>query len=162
MYKRQYLDEVKSLVSEFMQYDIREENLAEMKEKAKDQPLLEMKLKDVGILYQSFREFLKGHYMTGEEVMDVLLKQLPFSEKLKGAEFLFDGFTGFTPIQVNVLRELLVIADRISVTVTMDEREDAFSPGKPYQLFFMSKQMIRTLAGLTRDLEDPVLSLIHI
>ena len=38
----------------------------------------------------------------------------------------------------------------------MDEREDAFSPGKPYQLFFMSKQMIRTLAGLTRDLEDPV------
>ena len=34
--------------------------------------------------------------------------------------------------------------------------EDAFSPGKPYQLFFMSKQMIRTLAGLTRDLEDPV------
>ena len=156
MNKPGYLDEVKSLVSEFMQYDIREENLAEMKEKAQNQPLLEMKLKDVGILYQSFREFLKGHYMTGEEVMDVLLKQLPFSEKLKGAEFLFDGFTGFTPIQVNVLRELLVIADRISVTVTMDEREDAFSSGKPYQLFFMSKQMIRTLAGLTRDLEDPV------
>ena len=104
MNKPGYLDEVKSLISEFMQYDIREDNLAEMKEKAKDQPLLEMKLKDVGILYQSFREFLKGHYMTGEEVMDVLLKQLPFSEKLKGAEFLFDGFTGFTPIQVNVLR----------------------------------------------------------
>ena len=40
-----------------MQYDIREENLAEMKEKAKDQPLLEMKLKDVGILYQSFGNF---------------------------------------------------------------------------------------------------------
>ena len=38
----------------------------------------------------------------------------------------------------------------------MDEREDAFSPGKPYQLFFMSKQMVRILAGLTRDLEDPV------
>ena len=73
--------------------------------------------------------------MTGEEVMDVLLKQLPFSEKLKGAEFLFDGFTGFTPIQVNVLRELLVIADRISVTVTMDEREDAFSPGKTLSAF---------------------------
>ena len=43
MNKPGYLDEVKSLVSEFMQYDIREENLAEMKEKAKDQPLLEMR-----------------------------------------------------------------------------------------------------------------------
>ena len=73
--------------------------------------------------------------MTGEEVMDVLLKQLPFSEKLKGAEFLFDGFTGFTPIQVNVLRELLVIADRISVTVTMDERGGCFFSGKTFISF---------------------------
>ena len=93
MNKPGYLDEVKSLVSEFMQYDIKEDDLEEMKEKAKDQALLEMKLKDVGVLYQSFKEFLKGHYMTGEEVMDVLLKQLPFSKKLKGAELLFDGFT---------------------------------------------------------------------
>lgn len=87
MNKPGYLDEVKSLVSEFMQYDIREENLAEMKEKAQNQPLLEMKLKDVGILYQSFREFLKGHYMTGEEVMDVLLKQLPFPKNLRERNF---------------------------------------------------------------------------
>ena len=156
MNKPGYLDEVKSLISEFMQYDIREDDLEEMKNKAKEQALLEMKLKDVGVLYQSFKEFLEGHYMTGEEVMDVLLRQLPFSEKLKGAELLFDGFTGFTPIQVNVIRELLLLADRVCVTVTMDEREDVFAPGKPHQLFFMSKQMIRTLAGLTKDLDDPV------
>lgn len=156
MNKPGYLDEVKSLVSEFMQYDIREDDLEEMKEKAKDQALLEMKLKDVGVLYQSFKEFLKGHYMTGEEVMDVLLKQLPFSEKLKGAEFLFDGFTGFTPIQMNVIRELLIISDKVCVTVTMDEKENAFVPGKPHHLFYMSKKMIRTLADLTNDLEDPV------
>ena len=156
MNKPGYLDEVKSLLSEFMQYDIKEEDLEEMKEKAKDETLLELKLKDVGILYQAFSEFLRGHYMTGEEVMDVLLKMLPFSQKLKGAELLFDGFTGFTPIQVNVIRELLVISDRVSVTVTMDEREDAFTPGKPHQLFYMSKKMIRTLAELTKDLDDPV------
>ena len=156
MNKPGYLDEVKSLLSEFMQYDIREDDLENMKERAKDQALLEMKLQDVGILYQSFREFLKGHYMTGEEVMDVLLKQLPFSRKLKGAEFLFDGFTGFTPIQVNVIRELLIISDRVCVTVTMDEKENAFSMGKPHQLFYMSKKMIRTLAELTKEIENPV------
>ena len=74
MNKPGYLDEVKSLVSEFMQYDIREENLAEMKEKAKDQPLLEMKLKDVGILYQSFREFLKA----------VFFRRVRYSTKERG------------------------------------------------------------------------------
>ena len=156
MNKPGYLDEVKSLLSEFMQYDIREEDLEEMKEQAKEQGLLEMKLQDVSVLYEAFSGFLKDRYMTGEEVMDVLLKVLPFSRKLKGAEFVFDGFTGFTPIQINVIRELLIIARKISVTVTMDEREDAFAPGKPHQLFYMSKKMIRTLAELTKDLDEPV------
>lgn len=156
MNKPGYLEEVKSLLSEFMQYDIRPDDLEEMKGQAKDQALLEMKLRDVEVLYLAFSDFLKGHYMTGEEMMDVLLKALPFSQKLKGAEFVFDGFTGFTPIQINVIRELLAIADKISVTVTMDEREDAFAQGKPHQLFYMSKKMIHTLAELTKDLEDPI------
>ena len=85
MNKPGYLDEVKSLLSEFMQYDIREEDLEEMKEQAKEQGLLEMKLQDVSVLYEAFSGFLKDRYMTGEEVMDVLLKVLPFSRKLKGA-----------------------------------------------------------------------------
>lgn len=64
-----------------MQYDIKEENLEEMKEKAGTQTLLSMKLQDVTVLYRAFSEFLKGHYMTGEDVMDVLLKVLPFRRK---------------------------------------------------------------------------------
>ena len=151
MNKPGYLDEMKSLLSEFMQYDIKEENLEEMKEKAGTQTLLSMKLQDVTVLYRAFSEFLKGHYMTGEEVMDVLLKVLPFSEKIKGAEILFDGFTGFTPIQINVIRELLLLTRKVSVTVTMDEKEDIYSVGKPYQLFYMSKKMIHALAGLTSE-----------
>ena len=66
MNKPGYLDEMKSLLSEFMQYDIKEENLEEMKEKAGTQTLLSMKLQDVTVLYRAFSEFLKGHYMTGE------------------------------------------------------------------------------------------------
>lgn len=38
----------------------------------------------------------------------------------------------------------------------MDEKEDIYSVGKPYQLFYMSKKMIHALAGLTKDLEDPI------
>lgn len=151
------LDEVKSLLSEFMQYDIREEELEEMLERTKDQTLLHMKLQDVGILYEAFREYLKGHYMTGEEVMDALLKVLPFSEKMKNSVLLLDGFTGFTPIQMNVIRELLVICSRVLVTVTMDAADNPFAQGKSHQLFYMSRKMIHTLAGLTKDIEEPVL-----
>lgn len=157
MQKPGCLDEVKSLISEFMQYDVQEEDLEEMLDKAGEKRLLQMKLADVGKLYKAFREYLEGHYITGEEVLDVLLKVLPVSKKIRGSVLVLDGFTGFTPIQNKVLRELLALCEKVYVTVTMDAREDPFARGKPHQLFFMSRKMIHTLSELTRDLEEPVL-----
>ena len=156
MKKPGYLDEVKSLISEFMQYEIREEELDEMLRESKEKTLLHMKLKDVKVLYQAFREYLSGHFMTAEEVLEVLAKEIPFSEKLKGSVVLLDGYTGFTPIQIEVLRELLAVCSRVSVTVTMDVREQFLAMGKPHELFYMSHKMIRSLAELTKEIEEPV------
>ena len=97
MNKPGYLDEVKSLISEFMQYDIREEELQDMLGKTGEDSLLHMKMQDVGVLYQAFLQYLEGHYMTGEGVMDALKKAIPFSDKLKKSVLLLDGFTGFLP-----------------------------------------------------------------
>lgn len=151
------LDEVKSLISEFMQYDIRDDELEQMLSQAEGQTLLKLKLADAGVLYRAFREYLKEHYMTGEEMLDALARLLPFSKKLRDSEILLDGFTGFTPIQIAVLRELLRVCRKVTVTVTMDAQASPFSLGKPHQLFYMSRKMIHTLSGLTRDIDDPVL-----
>ena len=53
MRKAGYLDEVKSILSEFMQYDIRDSEIQEMIEDSSDRALLQMKLKDVSVLYQA-------------------------------------------------------------------------------------------------------------
>ena len=148
MTKPGYLDEVKSLISEFMQYDIREEELQDMLGKTGEDSLLHMKMQDVGVLYQAFLQYLEGHYMTGEGVMDALKKAIPFSDKLKKSVLLLDGFTGFTPVQMNVIRELLNVCDKVLVTVTMDAGENPLQMGKPHQLFYMSRKMIHTLSGL--------------
>ena len=129
MKKPGYLDEVKSLISEFMQYEIKEEELDEMIRESEDKTLLQMKLQDVKVLYQAFREYLSRHFMTAEEVLEVLAKEIQFSEKLKGSVLLLDGYTGFTPVQLEVLRELLAVCERVSVTVTMDVREQFLAMG---------------------------------
>ena len=157
MRKAGYLDEVKSILSEFMQYDIKDSDIEEMIEDSADRTLLQMKLKDVSVLYQAFTGYLKDHYMTGEEVMDALEKALPFSEKMKNSVLLLDGYTGFTPIQMRVVGELLSVCEKVMVTVTMDAAENLTLRGKPYQLFYMSRQMIHGLSELTRDIEEPVL-----
>ncbi len=152
-----YLDEVKSLISEFLQYDISGEELKEMIERAEGKELLQMKLRDISTLYDAFREYLSGSYMTSEEIMDLLSKALPFSEKMKGSVVLFDGFTGFTPIQMRVLRELFALTSLVQVTVTMDSRENLYQKGKSYQLFSMSRRMMQGLMKESKDLLDPIL-----
>ena len=156
MKKPGYLDEVKSLISEFMQYEIHEEEMDKMLADAEDKPLLQMKLRDVAILYQAFREYLSDHFMTAEEVLEVLAREIPFSQKLKGSVIVLDGYTGFTPIQHTVIRELLKVCERMSVTVTMDVREKMSGRGKPHELFYMSHRMIRSLAEFTKDMDDPI------
>ena len=157
MRKAGYLDEVKSILSEFMQYDIRDSDIQDMIEDSGDRTLLQMKLQDVLVLYQAFTGYLRDHYMTGEEVMDALEKALPFSRKLKDSVLLLDGYTGFTPIQMRVVGELLAVCEKVMVTVTMDASENLSTRGKPYQLFYMSRQMLHGLSGLTKDIEEPVL-----
>lgn len=157
MKKPGYLDEVKSLISEFMQYEVGSDEIERMKEEASDRAVLQMKLQDVSVLYDAFRDYLRDHYMTSEEVLEILCRQLAFSRKLKDSILLLDGFTGFTPVQIKVIRELLALCARVSVTVTMDVGEPFLHQEKTHQLFYMSHKMIRSLAGLTRDMEEPVL-----
>lgn len=157
MKKPGYLNEIKSLVSEFMQYGIENSEFEEMLDKTGKKNLLYMKLKDVGVLYQAFREYLKGHYLTGEEAMDVLANVICLSEKLKGSVVFMDGFTGFTPIQLKVIRELLSSCSKVYVTVTLDVREDPYAKGKIHQLFYMSRKMVHSLCALTKEIEEPVI-----
>ena len=127
-----------------------------MQEDASDRTLLQMKLQDVSVLYHGFRDYLKDHYMTAEEVLEILARQIVFSEKLKDSVLLLDGFTGFTPIQIQVIRELLTSCEKVSVTVTMDVRESFLYKEKSHQLFYMSHKMIRSLCDLTKDILEPI------
>lgn len=85
-----------------MQYEVHEEEMDKIINDAEDKPLLQMKLKDVSVLYQAFREYLSDHFMTSEEVLEVLAKEIPFSRKLRGSTVILDGYTGFTPVQHTV------------------------------------------------------------
>ena len=53
-----YIGEVKSLISEFIQYQVTPELLEEMIEKSDDRKLLSGKLRDVLILYRAFLEYM--------------------------------------------------------------------------------------------------------
>lgn len=158
--KMGYVNEMKSVISEFVQYDITQDALDEMVEKAKQYPNLYYKLKDIQVVYEEFQEFLRGKYITSDEVLDVLSMVAGKSKFLKDSVIVLDGFTGFTPIQSKLLRELLCVCEKMMITVTMDKRENPFVYRHPYQLFALSKQMVTGLVKIAEEvkaeIEEPI------
>lgn len=155
-----YITEMKSVISELTQYDVTAEQLDQMISYAGKNPALAAKLEDIQVLYEAFREKRRGKYITSEEVLGLLCDVAARSETLRGSTILLDGFTGFTPIQQKLLKELLGLASYVAVTVTIDARENFWRVGGKHELFYLSKKTIHTVAELAKktgtELLEPV------
>lgn len=151
MKKLGYISEVKSVISEFTQYDVGEEEIEQVMESAGEGTGLYYKLQDIAVLYRGFTEYLEKRYITKEELLDVLSKVIAKSEILKNSTVVLDGFTGFTPVQNRLIRELLIHCRKVMVTVTIDDREDPYVYKHPYQLFALSKQMVASLIQIAKE-----------
>lgn len=151
MEKQGYVSQMKSMVSELRQYEIGASDLEELLEDLQDRPELYYKLKDMQVLYKGFFDYLEGNFITQEEVLDVLGRVAEKSRKLKDSVVVLDGYTGFTPIQQQLLEKLLQISSQVYVTVTMGTGEDPYQPGSPHQLFYLSKQTVGRLCRLAQE-----------
>lgn len=156
MKKQGYISEVKSVISEFTQYDIGEDEIERMMESAGESSRLYYKLADIRLLYRGFTDYLREKYITKEELLDVLSCEVEKSERLKNSTVVLDGFTGFTPVQDRLLGELMRHCREVIVTVTMDRRGNPYVYEHPYQLFALSKQMVTSLLQIAKQNKIPV------
>lgn len=150
LHKIGYIHEVKSALSEFMQYGIGERELETLISYAQDRSALYYKLKDLQFLYNAFEEYIKGRFITTEGTLDRLRAALPKSEIVRGSVIAFDGFTGFTPIQNKVISDLLELTEKVIVTLTMDERENPYRVEGEQKLFYLSQKTVAALRKLTQ------------
>lgn len=155
-----YLDQVKSLLTEFSQYHVKEEELTRTLEQL-EEGLLYYKLKDLTMIYREFHNLIRDKYQTPEGLLTLLHDVAPRSALLKDAVVCFDGYTGFTPVQRVFLEALLPMAKTMYVTVMMDPKEEYLQPGQPHELFYLSKKYIQSLIRLAKqtgtEILDPVL-----
>ncbi|MCI9383542.1 MAG: helicase-exonuclease AddAB subunit AddB, partial [Lachnospiraceae bacterium] len=158
--KTGYINEIKSLISELTQYAVTEEELEKFTKTSQNKPHLYWKLRDLQVLYKAFHAYLADQYITAEELLEVLCQAAERSELLKSSQIVLDGFTGFTPIQNKLMKKLMEYAKKVTVTVTIDSREDPYHMTGEHQLFYLSQKTVSTLSGLAREagvpMEEPV------
>ena len=149
-----YTHEVKSMISEFYQYDIGENELNDMIKYAEKKGALSYKLKDLQLLRQAFAEYIKDKYITTEELLERLCGILPQSQIVRDSVIVLDGFTGFTPIQNKLIRELMRLSKEFIVTLVADGEDDIKKDTGEYakeKLFYLSKHTYQVLEKIARE-----------
>ncbi len=153
--KAGFLAELKSQISEFYQYRITPE-MVDAAAALAESVYTKNKLHDLALILEGFQEYMTEHgYLTQEEILDKLYRSMPESELLKGAVVAFDGFTGFTPVQLDIMEEILPIAKETLVTldVSIDARESIYDERGPEDLFHLSRQTIKKLTKMAEQLK---------
>ncbi|MCR4705584.1 MAG: exodeoxyribonuclease V subunit gamma [Lachnospiraceae bacterium] len=152
-----YINEVKSAISEFMQYGIGPDRIDELVDFCKSRGSLYHKMRDLAKMYLAFLEEIGGKFVTTEGRTGLLAQEVRDSSLIRDAVVVFDGFTGFTPIQYSVIEGILEASSEVMVSVIMDTEEDPMADDGEQKLFALSKKTVRHLAGIAERIGIPIL-----
>ena len=151
--KRGFISELKSMLSELYQYGISPEQLDAARVRLSGRSILSGKLEDMITVYRAFVGELEEKTITAEEILPVMCRFLPESSQIRQAVIALDGFTGFTPVQYQVLALLLQYGAKVMVTVTADPLMDYRKELAPHELFYLSHHTIARLLELAKEQE---------
>lgn len=146
-----FIDEVKSIISEFYQYQINDVVTDTLLEKLTVDKSLYHKISDIKLIIRYFEEEMGKTYMVAEQLLSVVSEHIADSALLKGAEVYFDGFTGFTPAQYDIIEKMMKVCDNLYFSFTIDGdavRDNAYSE---HGLFAFVKQSVERIIKMAAD-----------
>ncbi len=137
-----------SLFSEFKRYFITPEKLLEASDKT-DKKILSSKLKDLALIFEKYEEFINSGYTDRDDdllrLTEILKKDKPF----KGKEVYIDRFSSFNPLELSVIRELLLQCENVTVSLLSDVKSFEFQ-------FLTTQEAGEKLKELAKEENIPV------
>lgn len=123
-----FIDSLAGAISEFKLYCISVDDIARvLEEGTDDDSILASKLADLRLIYQDWEEYLEGRFLDPDDYLSLLAQRVTGADFLTQGEIWLDGFNGFTPQELEVIRALLQTVERVNITLTLDENGEYFS-----------------------------------
>lgn len=154
-----FVDEMKSMMSELFQYGVKRNKIESVLE---DLDLVSEKntgnkLKDINLIYEEFEKYMSGGYIVAEQMTELLTGYIKDSNIVKNSFFFFDGFTGFTPVQLMLIKELMIYAKGLIFSFTIDTDDISITNIKEHELFYMTKTAIKELSTMAGEAKVEIL-----
>ncbi|MGI6080356.1 MAG: PD-(D/E)XK nuclease family protein [Candidatus Avilachnospira sp.] len=150
-----FINQMKSIISEFYQYGVGEEDLERALNDTEDS-ILKAKLNDIGLIFGEFKKKLTGDYAAAEEINYILTDNLYRSKIPDKAVFIFDGFAEFTPVQLKIIEGIMSKAERTEFSLTIADEEDPYrrdtGPLRAADLYYLTREMTAKLTDMASKL----------
>ena len=140
---------LKSVFSEFAEYNVTPELLKEKTALISDNKKLKNKLDDLAVLYEDFLDLVHTRFTLVEERMSVLGRAIRKWSSAPEVTIVMDGFTGFTPPQYEVISAMLSSCREVVLALTVGTDYCEEKERDPEDLFYMpthAAEKIRELA----------------
>lgn len=148
--RRGFVEQMKAMISELLQYDITPKALAEAAARTGNNPRLYGKLRDIQLIYQAFMDFIRKKYITAEELLSILCEVLPQSAGIRESVVFMDNFAGFTPLQYRLIEQLVTLCPQVYMTLCSDGVTEEGKTPEPDDVFCLTKETASRLAGICR------------
>lgn len=158
-----WIEAIHEWLAECKRYCVEPKRLAELSAGASPalSPLLRDKLHDVSLLYERMEQELAGKYVDSEDYLALLAEHIPQSAYMRGASVWIDGFHGFTPSELAVVRQLMKHAAEVNVTLCLDRDYAEMEEPDELELFHPTAVTLLALKRAAQEegirLQRPVL-----
>jgi ATP-dependent helicase/nuclease subunit B len=147
--KNGFVEQMERMLTEFKRYCIQPQELRMKREDLlqngqNSTKVLEDKLHDLELIYESFENTLQDKYIDSEDYFRLLTEKAVESSYLKNAEIYIDGFDSFTPQEYMIISTLMKTCKRVTITLTLDEPFHQTPPDELH-LFRMSGSTCQTI-----------------
>ena len=158
--KSGFINQMEQMLIEFKRYCIQPSELVE-KQNYLSEKVLQDKLHDLQLIYESFEEALLNKYVDTEDYFRLLSEKIAESSYLKTAEIYIDGFYSFTPQEYMIIEQLMKHCQHVTITLTQDRSFRGVTPDE-LDLFRLSGENSRTLYEMASvnglDVEEMMLN----
>ena len=139
-------------VSELYSYNVSDEEVLKASKSKQATFIMKEKLEDLSKIYKGFKTKLKElNYFIKEDKYDLLNKSILDTDIFDGAIVAFDGFTGFTPVQLDIFKKIASVAKEVYILIDHREPKEILDydfskinrdDSAVYDIFYISKKFI--------------------
>lgn len=144
-------------LTELKKHQITLEQLQDITKEEQDS-YLQRKLQDITTLYENYANQIQTKYIDENDGLTMLSQKLEESSQFRNCDIYIDEFAGFTLQEYEILRKLLKISHKVTITICADNLNKNTNPDQ--DLFYMNKQTANRVLEIAKqeniEVEEPI------